>query len=71
MRSLLIVLALAAVSSAQELKFAADRPIDIKHIHLKATVDLEKKRLEGRATLFLTAERKLSTIQGFIDLLTK
>jgi aminopeptidase N len=62
MRSLLIVLALAAVSSAQELKFAADRPIDIKHIHLKATVDLEKKRLECRATLFLTAERKLSTI---------
>lgn len=42
--------------------FAADRPLDMRHIRLDVTVDLEAKTLEGVATLSMTAQRPVRSI---------
>jgi len=55
MRSLLAVLLLLLPAAAQDLRFARGRPLDLLHLRLDARVDLERKTLEGRATLEMQA----------------
>jgi len=57
------LLLLAALVAAQEPRFPADRPLDLRHLRLEARVDLEKKELQGRATLDLVALRPLRVIR--------
>lgn len=42
--------------------FPADRPLDMRHIRLELTVDLERKTVDGRATLDLAALRDVQSI---------
>ena len=49
--------------SAQELKFAADRPFDLTHLELAAAVDLKAKTLKGTATLSMTALRRSAAVR--------
>lgn len=66
----LIVAIIFAISSAgtfafaeePKLKFAADRPVDMKHIRLDLRVNLDDKRVDSRATLDMTALRDVSSI---------
>jgi len=62
-RLLLALLLLPAAALPEELKFAADRPVDILHLRLEAKVDLPGKRLEGRATIDLAALRPVTTVK--------
>ncbi len=55
--------ALCRPAVAQDLHFAADRPLDLRHVRVEAKVDLRKKSLVGRATLSLTALRKTETVR--------
>jgi aminopeptidase N len=59
----LALLLLLLPAAAQELRFAADRPLDLRHVKLVAGVDLRKKTLRGRATLEMTALRDTSVIR--------
>ncbi|MFQ5489873.1 MAG: DUF2808 domain-containing protein, partial [Phycisphaerae bacterium] len=43
-------------------RFAADRPMDCLHIRLELNVDVPAKRVEGLATLRLTALRSVTSI---------
>ena len=54
---------LLGVVSAQDLRFAADRPFDLLHVRVEARVDLPKKSLVGRATLAMRALRESDTIR--------
>ncbi|MGQ0613092.1 MAG: M1 family aminopeptidase [Planctomycetaceae bacterium] len=64
MRRLLLALLLLPVAARpEELKFAADRPVDILHLRLEAKVDLPAKTLQGRATIDLAALRPVTTIR--------
>jgi len=45
-----------------DLKFAADRPLDVQHIKLELAVDLEKKRVDGTATITMTALRTVESV---------
>ncbi|HEX5138802.1 MAG TPA: M1 family metallopeptidase [Planctomycetota bacterium] len=56
-RGLPLLLLLATILAAQEPHFAADRPLDLLHLRLEASVDLEKKTLAGHATLDFAALR--------------
>jgi aminopeptidase N len=49
-------------STAQPLRTAGDRPIDIRHIRLDLRVDLPKRTVDARATLDLCSLRPLSSI---------
>lgn len=70
LRILLVVLCvvpaggfLAADDSAQKPPiFAADRPIDMKHVKLELEVDLKTKRINGVATLTMTPLRTVSHV---------
>jgi len=53
----------ASWARAEELKFPADRPADIKHIKLDLKVDIPKKIAGGTATIDLVALRDLSSIR--------
>jgi len=57
------LLLLVAVAAAQEPHFPADRPIDLLHLRLEASVDLEKKELLGHATLDFAALRPVRVIR--------
>ncbi|MHC4136180.1 MAG: M1 family aminopeptidase [Planctomycetota bacterium] len=59
----LALLVLPLPAAAQELRFAADRPLDLRHVKLVAGVDLEKKTLRGRVTLQIVALRDTSAIR--------
>jgi len=59
----LALLVLLPAAAAQEPRFAADRPLDLRHLKLVAGVDIEKKTLRGRATLQMVALRHTSTIR--------
>jgi aminopeptidase N len=62
-RALVLLLLLAALGAAQEPRFAADRPLDLLHLRLEASVDLQKKELSGRATLDFAALRPTRVIR--------
>lgn len=55
-----LVLGLGA--SAQGLKTAPDRPVDIRHLRLDLKIDLPGKAVDSRATLALTVLRDAKTI---------
>ena len=50
-------------TAAEQLHFAADRPVDLRHLRLDARVDLKAKTLEGRATLDLVALRDVTSVR--------
>lgn len=50
-----------ALPSTEPVRFAADRPADIKHIALDLRVDVPAKRVEGSATIDLVALREVSS----------
>jgi len=50
-------------AAAEKLHFAADRPFDLAHVRLEARVDLREQRLEGKATLAMTALRRSDAIR--------
>ncbi|MHC4550685.1 MAG: M1 family aminopeptidase [Planctomycetota bacterium] len=50
-------------AAAQEPRFAADRPLDLRHLKLEARVDLAHRTLKGRATLEMGALRDVATIR--------
>jgi aminopeptidase N len=52
-----------APPSTEPIRFAADRPVDIKHIALDLKVDVPAKRLEGTATIDLAALREVSSVR--------
>ena len=60
---LLLLLLLPPTVTAQDLKFAADRPFDLWHLRLDAEVDLRKKTLKGTARLEMTALRPSSSVR--------
>jgi len=62
MRRLLVLLALLAPLSAGPLRFAADRPVDLVHLRLDATVVLEERLLRAVATLELRALRTVRAV---------
>lgn len=49
-------------ATRKPLIFAADRPIDMKHIKLELAVDLKTKRVDGVATLTMTPLRTVSHV---------
>ena len=59
----LVLLVFLLPAAAQEPRFAADRPLDLRHVKLVAGVDLKKKTLRGRVTLQMVALRDTSVIR--------
>jgi aminopeptidase N len=49
--------------STEPIRFAADRPVDMKHIALDLRVDVPAKHVEGTATIDLTALREVSSVR--------
>jgi aminopeptidase N len=49
--------------STEPLRFAADRPVDIRHIALDLRVDVPAKRVEGIARIDLVALRDVSSVR--------
>jgi len=62
-RLLLLLPILCAAAPAQELKFAADRPVDLLHLRLEGTIDLEAQTFEGTALLDFTPLRRLRDLR--------
>ncbi len=65
-RCLLALVSLADAKpppSTEPIRFAADRPVDIKHIALDLRVDVPAKHVEGTATIDLTALREVSSVR--------
>jgi len=52
-----------APPSTEPTRFAADRPVDIKHIALELKVDVPAKHVEGTATIDLAALREVSSVR--------
>jgi aminopeptidase N len=63
MRLLAVLFLLTATLSAQELKFAADRPIDVHHLRLEGRIDLKERTFKGTATLDISTLRALKHIR--------
>jgi aminopeptidase N len=59
----LVLLVFLLPAAAQEPRFAADRPLDLRHVKLVAGVDLKKKTLRGRVSLQMVALRDTSVIR--------
>ncbi|MBE7505465.1 MAG: M1 family metallopeptidase [Planctomycetia bacterium] len=53
----------SSVGQERKLHFAADRPVDMKHIRLDLRVNLEKEHVDARATLDMAALRDVSHIK--------
>ncbi|MEK7731386.1 MAG: aminopeptidase, partial [Planctomycetota bacterium] len=49
--------------STEPVRFAADRPVDIKHIALDLRVDVPAKHVEGTATIDFVAQREVSSVR--------
>ncbi len=62
-RFVLMIFLLQSAVLAQELRFAADRPIDVTHIRLDGSIDLKTRSLVATATLDLVALRDLTSIR--------
>lgn len=60
---LVALLLLSVLARAQDLHFAADRPLDLLHVRLDARVDLKNKTLKGKETLEMVALRATRTIR--------
>jgi aminopeptidase N len=54
---------IARAGDPPNLKFAADRPADMRHIKVDCTIDLARKTFDATARLEMVALRDLSTIQ--------
>ncbi len=52
-----------APPSTEPTRFAADRPVDIKHIVLELRVDIPGKHVKGSATIDLAALREASSVR--------
>src|SRR5580704_11524014 len=46
----------------EQLRTAGDRPVDVRNLRLELKVDLPTKTVDGRATLSITALRKLEAV---------
>jgi len=62
-RLVLALLFAAATAAAQDPHFAADRPIDVHHLRLEGSIDLEKQTFQGTATLDVELLRTLGTVR--------
>lgn len=61
--AVLFMLDAKAPPSTEPVRFAADRPVDVKHIALDLRVDVPAKRVEGSATIDLVALREVSSVR--------
>ncbi|MDH3592541.1 MAG: hypothetical protein OER88_11720, partial [Planctomycetota bacterium] len=61
-RVALFSLLVLAPALAQDLKFAADRPLDLTHVRLDVSVDLKTKTVAGTARLDLVALRDTDVV---------
>ena len=52
-----------APPSTEPLRFAGERPVDVKHIALELKVDVPAKGVEGTATIDLVALREVSSVR--------
>lgn len=59
----LALLAFLLPVAAQEPRFAADRPFDLRHVKLVAGVDLKQKTLRGRVSLEMVALRDTPVVR--------
>jgi len=61
--SLVLLLDAKAPPSTEPLRFAADRPVDVKHVALDLRVDLSAKHVEATAAVDVVALREVSGIR--------